>query len=50
MSKISVEPIPEDDIAQIDIDVANLYSTVWIDALVALVLLYAIFKVIKRLR
>ena len=50
MSKISVEPIPEDDIGQIDLDVIHLYSTMWIDVLVVFVLLVAIFKVIKRLK
>jgi len=50
MSKISVEPIPNDDISQIDIDMTTLYSTMWIDFLVGIVLLFTIFKVIKRLK
>ena len=50
MSKISVEPIPNDDIAQIDLDMIELYSTVWIDVLVGLVLVFTIYKVIKKLK
>lgn len=50
MSKISVEPIPHEDIAPIDINMIDLYSTMWIDILVGIVLLFTIFKVIKRLK
>ena len=50
MSKITFEPLPKDDVAPIDIDVMNLYSTVWIDVSLIGLVLFAIFQVIRRLK
>lgn len=50
MSKITFEPLPHEDVAPIDLDVMNLYSTVWIDVTLVILVLFTIFQVIKRLK
>lgn len=50
MSKVTFEPLPKDDIAPIDLDVMHLYSTVWIDVTLVVLVLFTIFQVIKKLK
>ena len=49
MSKITFEPIVETD-QPLNIDVLDLYSTIWIDALLGMVLLISMYCVIKKLK
>tara|TARA_X000000950_G_C13612300_1_gene535854 strand:- start:440 stop:592 length:153 start_codon:yes stop_codon:yes gene_type:complete len=50
MSKITFEPLPQDDVAPIDLDMMNLYSTAWIDITLVCLVLFTIVQVIKRLK
>lgn len=50
MSKITFEQLPKDDVAPINLDVINLYSTVWIDIILGCLTLFTFFQVIKRLK
>ena len=49
MSKITFEPIVEST-QPLNIDVSELYDTVWIDLFLGLVLLLSIYSVIKKLK
>lgn len=49
MSKITFEPIVE-TLQPLNIDVSELYDTIFIDLLLGLVLLISVYSVIKKLK
>lgn len=50
MSRVTFEQLPKETIDPINLDVLNLYSTSWIDVSLGCIIVFTIYKIIKRLK